>query len=160
MEVRGNYIIFCDKDKDVTWAVKKDEVAGMYSTDGSTEIYLYGNKKPSFNVSCTIDEILSKIEDSAPRSSHKDKSDAVIDRLRKEHRALLSNFVIDQLRMDRDGLLSSLTQIRDYGQEKIDRCRNFDTDSLVNLGDIMHMTSIANEALGKDAGEDFDELIK
>ena len=71
-----------------------------------------------------------------------------------------AGIVIDQLRKDRDALLSAITQIRDYGQEKIDRCRNFDTDSIVNLGDIMHMTNIANEVLGGGAGEDLDELIK
>ena len=142
MEVRGNYIIF--DNKDVAWAVNKDEIVGMYSVDGKTEIYLSGSEKLLFNVSCTIDEILSKIENSAPCSSYEDKSAAVIDRLRK----------------DRDALLSALTQIRDYGQEKIDQCRNFDTDSLVNLGDIMHMTDIANEALNKDAGEDPDGLVE
>ncbi len=118
MKIRGNYIIFSDEGKDITWAVKKDEIAGMYSADGNTEIYLSGNKKPPFNVSCTIDEILSKIEeDSAPYSSYEDKSADVIDGLRKEHRALQTNFVIDQLRKDRGSLLSALTQIRDYGQE-------------------------------------------
>lgn len=142
MEVRGNYVIF--DNKDVAWAVKKDEIAGMYSTDGRTEIYLSGNKTPSFNVSCTIDEILSKIEDSVPRSSYEYKSAVVIDQLRK----------------DRDALLSALKQIRDYGQEKIDQCCDFDTDSIVNLGDIMHITSIANETLGKDADEDLDKLIE
>ena len=141
MEVRGNYVIFGNKD--VAWAVNKDEIAGMYSTDGKTEIYLSGNKMPSFNVSCTVDEILSKIE-SASHSSYEDKSAVVIDQLRK----------------DRDALLHALTQIRDYGQEKIDQCRNFDTDSLVNLGDIMHMTDIANETLGGDASEDLDRLIE
>ena len=75
MEVRGNYIIFDDKDTDIgTQAVKKDEIAGMYSFDGNTvSIYLSGNKNPTFNVSCTIDEILSKIEP-ASHNSCEDKS--------------------------------------------------------------------------------------
>ncbi len=145
MEVRGNYIIFCDEDNNAALAIKKDEIAGMCSANGDTEIHLSGNRQSSFTVSCTIDEILSKIDEgSALHGSHEDNSDAVIDGLRKEHRALLS----------------ALTQIRDYGQEKIDQCRSFDTDSLVNLGDIIHITDVTNEALSRGIDNDPNDLLE
>ena len=74
MEVRGNYIIFDEKDTNIIQAVKKDEIAGMYSFNENTvSIYLSGNRNPTFSVSCTIDEILSKIEP-ASHNSCEDKS--------------------------------------------------------------------------------------
>ncbi len=61
-----------------------------------------------------------------------------------------ADIVIDQLRKDRDGLLSIIEQIKKLAQGKIDACKQFDTDSIVTLGDLLAIVEIIDNRLDKN----------